>query len=58
MTPDILHKHLLHAIEKQIPEGKSIVNILMNILSIRKEAVYQRLREGVTLQETIIIAKN
>jgi len=54
-----LNENLQNAIRQKLPKGINIANILMDILSIGKEAVYRRLRGEVSfsLHEAALIAK-
>lgn len=56
MKPDLIHNQLLNAIKDKIPSN-DLVNHLMNILCIGKEAVYRRLRGDVffTFEEVATI---
>ncbi|MCD8044488.1 MAG: hypothetical protein LUH10_15695 [Tannerellaceae bacterium] len=58
MTPDKLNTALIDAIKEKIPEGANLANLLMDILSIGKEAIYRRFRGEVpfTLAEAVIIS--
>jgi len=53
-------KALLSEMKKRIPQNSKLVDMLMDILHMGKEAVYRRLRSEVpfSFQETAIIAKN
>lgn len=59
MNADIFNKNLLDAIKRNTPTNANMVTLLMDILSISKEAVYRRLRGDAlfTLYETVLISK-
>lgn len=54
-----LHLLLLDEIKRRAPKSQGIVHVLMESLSLGKEAAYRRLRSDVpfTLQEAAVIAK-
>lgn len=43
MDRDILYQNLMEAIKQKIPLNKNVVNVLMEILQLQKEAVYRRI---------------
>ncbi len=47
MKNDLLYDNFIEAIKEKIPERTKIAHVLMDILSIEKEAVYRRLRREV-----------
>ncbi|MDU1891466.1 MAG: hypothetical protein E6767_12325 [Dysgonomonas sp.] len=53
-----LNKALLEALRQKMPEGINVVNVLLTILPLGREAIYRRLREEVpfTFLEVAIIA--
>ncbi len=55
----LLHQDLLEAIRERIPQNANLTNVLVEILSIDKMAVYRRLRGEVpfTFSEIILIAR-
>lgn len=59
MTPQILNEALIEAMKSKIEDGTGLANMLINVLQMRKEAVYRRLRGEVpfTFSEAAIISK-
>jgi len=59
MKRDDLHRYLLQALNKKIPEQTELVETLMEILFMGKGAIYRRLREEVpfTFFEVVNIAE-
>jgi hypothetical protein len=59
MKNEYIHDAFLADVRKKIPQSSKLVNMLVDILFIEKEAVYRRLRREVpfTFQEIVIIAK-
>lgn len=59
MKNDYIYDILFKEIRKKIPQNSILVNTLIEILSIEKDAVYRRLRREVpfTFQEIAIISK-
>lgn len=59
MTPKELNSLLLTAVREKVPKETNVVNVLMDILSIGKEAIYRRFRGEVpfTFSEVFIISK-
>jgi hypothetical protein len=59
MKNEYIHNAFLADVRKKIPQSSKLVNTLVDILYIEKEAVYRRLRREVpfTFQEIAIIAK-
>jgi hypothetical protein len=59
MKNEYIHDAFLADVRKKIPQNSKLVNTLVDILFIEKEAVYRRLRREVpfTFQEIAIIAK-
>ncbi|MCC8186535.1 MAG: hypothetical protein LIP08_03210 [Bacteroides sp.] len=55
----LLHQDLLEAIRARVPQKANLTNVLVDILSIDKMAVYRRLRGEVsfTFSEVILIAR-
>jgi hypothetical protein len=56
---DVLHHSFIREIRKKITQSSKLTNILVDLLSIEKEAVYRRLRGEVTFtfHEIAIISK-
>ena len=59
MKKDDIHRNLLRAIEKKMPDKSALVEMLMDILFLEKGAVYRRLRGEVpfTFIEIVHIAE-
>ncbi|MDR0681338.1 MAG: hypothetical protein LBG15_05760 [Dysgonamonadaceae bacterium] len=59
MKNEYIHDAFLADVRKKIPQNSKLVNMLVDILFIEKEAVYRRLRREVpfTFQEIVFIAK-
>lgn len=59
MNADTLNKSLLENIKLKLPKGVTIAQVLMDTLSISKEATYRRLREEVplSLYEAAVLTK-
>ncbi|MDR0680546.1 MAG: hypothetical protein LBG15_01660 [Dysgonamonadaceae bacterium] len=59
MKDNCVYNALLNEIRKKIPQNSKLVNKLVDILYIEKEAVYRRLRREVpfTFQEIVILSK-
>lgn len=55
MKKDILYENLLSSIREKIPQKTALVNKLVDILCIEKEAVYRRLRGEVAFTSTEIV---
>lgn len=55
MKKDILYENLLSSIREKIPQKTALVNKLVDILCIEKEAVYRRLRGEVAFTFTEIV---
>lgn len=58
MKKDLLYDNLLNAVREKIPQRTVLVNTLVDLLCIEKEAVYRRLRGEVafTFAEIVTIA--
>ncbi len=58
MKKDKINEKLLHIIREKVPQGTTVASVLMDILSMSKEAVYRRLRGEVpfTFDEAAVIA--
>ena len=59
MRRDDLHRHLLEVLKKKIPKQTTLIEMLMDILSMEKGAIYRRLRGEVpfTFFEVVNIAE-
>ncbi len=59
MDRELLQSELLTAIQKRVPERPKLVNMLMEILFLEREAVYRRLRGEVpfTFAEVAVITR-
>ena len=44
MKKELLYDNLLNAIKEKFPQKTNLVNALVDLLCIEKEAVYRRLR--------------
>lgn len=44
MKKELLYDNLLNAIKEEFPQKTNLVNALVDLLCIEKEAVYRRLR--------------
>ncbi|MDR1880073.1 MAG: hypothetical protein LBQ78_04005 [Tannerellaceae bacterium] len=60
MKAETLNDSLIEAMKEKIPRGVNLVNVLMNVLFIGKEAVYRRLRGEVpfTFEEASVISNS
>ena len=58
MKKELLYDNLLNAIKEEFPQKTNLVNALVDLLCIEKEAVYRRLRGEVafTFAEIVTIA--